>query len=135
MTIGSACAPDDGKDGEVMEVRGRDLSTGIPKEITLTEKQIAESLVDPVKQIVEAIKVALESTPPELSADIISKGIYLTGGSANINNISKLITKETGLKVNVATEPSETVINGISKILASPELMKLTSVPREKEYE
>ena len=88
-----------------------------------------------VAEIIENVKVILERTPPELSADIISKGIYLTGGSANINNICKLITKETGLKVNVAEEPSETVINGIAKILSSPELMKLTYVPREKKYE
>ena len=77
----------------------------------------------------------MERTPPELSADIIARGIYLTGGSANVKNLSKLITKETGLKVNLSEEPSESVIRGISKILSSPELLKLAYVPREKQYE
>ena len=67
-------------------------------------------------------------------ADIIARGIYLTGGSANIKNFSTLITKETGLKVNTSDEPSESVIRGISKILSTPELLKLAYVPRENEY-
>lgn len=119
MTIGSACAPDDGSDGEVMEVRGRDLGSGIPKEITLTEKQIAESLVDPVNQIIEAIKVALESAPPELSADIVESGIILSGGGSQIKNLDLAIRKATGLPVYVAENPLMCVINGIGKVLTN----------------
>ena len=114
---------------------GRNIVTGLPNAREINGDLVHEAISELLHQIIENVKVILERTPPELSADIISKGIYLTGGSANIKNICKLITKETGLKVNVATEPSETVINGIAKILASPELMKLTYVPREKEYE
>ena len=77
--IGSACPPENGE-GKIIQIRGRDLMNGVPKEITVTERQIAEGLADPVSQIVEAVKVALENTAPELAADIVDKGIMLTGG-------------------------------------------------------
>ena len=117
MTIGAACFPDDGKDGEVMEVRGRDLTNGVPKEIKLTEKQITEALVDPINQIIEAIRVALESAPPELSADIVERGIILSGGGSLIRNLDVAIRKATGLPVFVADDPLLCVINGIGKVL------------------
>ena len=79
--IGSACMPDDGE-GRVMEIKGRDLMNGVPKEIVISERQISESLAEPVGSIVEAVKVALEHTAPELAADIVDKGIVLTGGGA-----------------------------------------------------
>ncbi len=84
--------------------------------------------------IVDAIKVILERTPPELSADIIDTGIFLTGGSAQIKNLDTLIRKETGLKVNVCDEPDETVINGVAQILTNDKLSGLMYVPREKQY-
>ena len=77
--IGSACMPEDGE-GRVMEIKGRDLMNGVPKEIVISERQISESLAEPVGSIVEAVKVALEHTAPELAADIVDKGIVLTGG-------------------------------------------------------
>ena len=117
MTIGAACFPDDGKDGEVMEVRGRDLTNGVPKEIKLTEKQITEALIDPINQIIEAIRVALESAPPELSADIVERGIILSGGGSLIRNLDVAIRKATGLPVYVADDPLLCVINGIGKVL------------------
>lgn len=117
MAIGAACPPDDGKDGELMEVRGRDLVTGVPKEITLSEKQIAESLVEPINKIIEAVKVALESAPPELSADIVERGIILSGGSSQIKNLDLAIRRVTGLPVYVAENPLMCVINGIGKVL------------------
>ena len=86
MNIGAACAPLDGKDGATMEVRGRDLTDGVPKEMVLTERQIAESVAEPVAKIVEAVKVALECVPPELSSDIVERGIVLTGGGAMLKN-------------------------------------------------
>lgn len=117
MTIGSACIPDDGKEGELMEVRGRDLISGVPKEITLSERQVAEALVEPINKIIEAIKVALESAPPELSADIVERGIILSGGSSQIKNIDLAIRRVTGLPVYVAENPLLCVINGIGKVL------------------
>ena len=114
---------------------GRNIVTGLPNAREISGDLVHEAMFDILRQIIENIKVILERTPPELSADIISKGIYLTGGSANVRNISKLITKETGLKVNIIDEPSESVIRGISKILSDPELTRLAYVPREKQYD
>lgn len=114
---------------------GRNIVTGLPNAQEITGDLVHEAINELLHQIIENIKVILERTPPELSADIIARGIYLTGGSSNIKNLCQLIKKETGLKVNVTEEPSESVIRGISKILSSPDLMKLTYVPREKQYE
>lgn len=113
---------------------GRNIVTGLPNAREISGDLVHEAIADLLHQIIENIKVILERTPPELSADIISRGIYLTGGSANVKNFSKLITKETGLKVNSIEEPSESVIRGISKILSTPELLKLAYVPRENQY-
>ncbi|MCX7631274.1 MAG: rod shape-determining protein, partial [Geminicoccaceae bacterium] len=93
--IGSACLPEDGH-GEVMEVRGRDLMHGVPKEIVISQRQIAEALAEPVNAIVEAVKVALEHTAPELSADIVDKGIVLTGGGALLGNLDLVLRHATG---------------------------------------
>ena len=117
MTIGAACYPDNNKDGEIMEVRGRDLTSGVPKEIKLTEKQIVEALIPPINQIIDAVKVALESAPPELSADIVERGIILSGGGSLIKNLDVAISKATGLPVYVADNALLCVINGIGKVL------------------
>ena len=82
MEIGAASPPEDGDEGPYREVRGRDLLNGVPREVIVSQRQIAESLAEPVGQIIEAVKVALENTPPELAADIVDKGIVLTGGGA-----------------------------------------------------
>jgi rod shape-determining protein MreB len=103
-TIASACAPDDGE-GRTMEIKGRDLMNGVPKELVITERQIAESLQEPVSAIVEAVKVALENTAPELAADIVDKGIVLTGGGALLSNMDTVLRQATGLPVSVAEEP------------------------------
>ena len=102
--IGSACAPDDGE-GRTMEIKGRDLMNGVPKEIVITERQIAESLAEPVGAIVEAVKVALENTAPELAADIVDKGIVLTGGGALLANLDSVLRQATGLPVSIADDP------------------------------
>ncbi len=117
MTIGAACYPDNNKDGEIMEVRGRDLTSGVPKEIKLTEKQIVEALIPPINQIIDAVRVALESAPPELSADIVERGIILSGGGSLIKNLDVAISKATGLPVYVADNALLCVINGIGKVL------------------
>ena len=102
--IGSACPPEDG-DGRVMEIKGRDLMNGVPKELVITERQIAESLAEPVGAIIEAVKVALENTAPELAADIVDKGIVLTGGGAMLSNMDTVLRQATGLPVSVAEDP------------------------------
>ena len=103
-TIASACPPDDGE-GRTMEIKGRDLMNGVPKELVITERQIAESLQEPVSAIVEAVKVALENTAPELAADIVDKGIVLTGGGAMLTNMDTVLRQATGLPVSVAEDP------------------------------
>src|SRR3569833_1537468 len=103
-TIASACAPDDGE-GRTMEIKGRDLMNGVPKELVITERQLSESLQEPVSQIVEAVKVCLENTAPELAADIVDKGIVLTGGGAKLTNMDTVLRQATGLPVSVAEDP------------------------------
>lgn len=114
--IGSACPPDRGE-GRTMEIKGRDLMNGVPKEITITERQIAESLAEPVGQIVEAVKVALEHTAPELAADIVDKGIVLTGGGALLTNLDQVLRKSTGLPVSIAEDPLTCVAMGTGRTL------------------
>lgn len=114
---------------------GRNIVTGLPNAREISGGLVHEAINEILHQIIENIKVILERTPPELSADIISRGIYLTGGSSEIKNIDKLITAETGLKVNTVDKPSESIIRGISKIVKDPELSGLMYVPREKQYD
>lgn len=124
-TIGAACTPAEG-DGKTIEVKGRDLSNGIPREITLSERQIAESLVEPVEQIIEAIKVALECTPPELSSDIVERGIVLSGGGAMLKNLDYVIKEATGLPVFAAEDPLLCVVNGCGKALENIKMFRAT---------
>jgi rod shape-determining protein MreB len=124
-TIGAACAPQEG-DGTTMEVKGRDLSNGIPKEMILSERQIAESLMEPVEQIIDAIKVALECTPPELSSDIVERGIVLSGGGALLKNLDYVVRQATGLPVFVAEDPLLCVVNGCGKVLENIKMFRAT---------
>ena len=114
--IGSACLPQDGN-GEVMEVKGRDLMNGVPKEIVISQRQIAEALAEPVSAIIEAVKVALEHTAPELSADIVDKGIVLTGGGSLLGNLDFVLRHSTGLPVSLADEPLTCVALGTGRCL------------------
>ncbi len=114
--VGSAAIPDDGA-GMTIEIKGRDLMNGVPKEITISQRQIAESLAEPVGAIVEAVKVALEATPPELAADIVDKGIVLTGGGALLANLDQVLREETGLPVSIADEPLSCVAMGTGMAL------------------
>ncbi len=114
-TIGTASVMQE--DGQNMSVKGRDIVHGVPKEVILTEKQISESLQDPVNQIIAAVKVALESTPPELSSDIAECGITLSGGGALLNNLSEVISNATGLPVKVANNPLCCVALGTGRVL------------------
>jgi rod shape-determining protein MreB and related proteins len=114
--IGSACLPEDGN-GAQMTIKGRDLMNGVPKEIVITQRQIAESLAEPVGAIVEAVKVALEHTAPELAADIVDKGIVLTGGGALLGNLDFVLRHATGLPVSIADEPLSCVALGTGRVL------------------
>ena len=114
--IGSACPPEDGN-GRVMEIKGRDLMNGVPKELVISQRQIAESLAEPVGAILETVKVALEHTAPELAADIVDKGIVLTGGGALLGNLDLVLRHATGLPVSIADEPLESVALGSGRAL------------------
>ena len=99
------------------EVRGRDLMNGVPREVLVSQRQIAESLAEPVSAIVEAVKMALENTPPELAADIVDKGIVLTGGGALLYRLDQVLRDATGLAVGVAENPLQCVALGTGRAL------------------
>ena len=114
--IGSACPPEDG-DGRTMEVKGRDLMNGVPKELIITERQMAEALAEPVGAIIEAVKGALEHTAPELAADIVDRGIVMTGGGSLLSNLDYVLRCATGLAVTVADDPLSCVALGTGQAL------------------
>ncbi len=123
--IGSACPPESGE-GATMEIKGRDLINGVPKELVISERQIAESLAEPVGSIIDAVKEALEHTKPELAADIVDKGIVLTGGGALLGNIDHVLRHATGLPVSIADDPMSCVVLGTGRALE--EMKKLKDV-------
>ena len=123
--IGSASPPDDG-DGRSMNVKGRDLITGLPKELSISQRQIAEALAEPVAQIIDTIKRALEQTPAELSADIVERGIMMTGGGSLLGNLDKVLRRATSLPVSIAEDPLLCVVMGTGKALE--EKSKLSDV-------
>lgn len=108
------------EDEESMVVKGRNLIDGLPKDITITAKEVRDSLADPLLTIIEAIKNTLEKTPPELSADIIDHGIMLTGGGALLRGIDMLIMQQTGMPVHIAQRPLDCVAGGAGKRLGKP---------------
>lgn len=123
--IGSACPPEEGE-GRTMEIKGRDLLNGVPKELIISERQIAESLAEPISQIIEAVKSALEHTAPELAADIVDKGIVLTGGGALLTNMDYVLRYATGLPVSIAEDALSCVAMGTGRALE--EMKKLRHV-------
>src|SRR5881396_2014171 len=106
------------------EVRGRNLIEGIPKTITMSDEEVREALADSVSTIINAVRVALERTPPELSADIVERGIVLTGGGALLKNLDKRLSIETGLPVSLAEDPLASVVLGTGKMLSDFDLLK-----------
>ncbi len=114
--IGTASPPEDGE-GETMEIKGRDLMNGVPKELIISERQISEALAEPVGAIIEAVKVALEHTAPELAADIVDKGIVLTGGGALLCNLDFVLRASTGLPISIADDPLSCVALGTGRCL------------------
>jgi rod shape-determining protein MreB len=117
-TIGTAIKPSG--QGRILSVRGRDLMAGRPAEISISEAEIAEALSEPVAQIVSTVRAALENTPPELAADIVDRGITMTGGGALLGRIDELLALETGLPVVVAADPLICVANGAGQALEDP---------------
>ncbi len=121
LEIGSAYPLDEPL---TMEIKGRDLIEGIPKTLTITDAEIREALEEPISLIVNAVRVALERTPPELSADIVDRGIVLTGGGSLLKNLDRLLREETGLPVSVAEDPLSSVVLGTGKMLSDFELLR-----------
>jgi rod shape-determining protein MreB and related proteins len=121
VEIGSASTPED---VENMEIRGRDLLTGLPKTIEISADEIADALKDTVQAIIDSVKSTLEQTPPELAADIMDRGIVLTGGGALLRNLDKMISDETSMPVVIAEDPLDCVAIGTGKALEHIDLFK-----------
>ena len=107
-----------------MEVKGRDLVAGLPKTLTITSQEVREAMAEPVQVIVESIRITLERCPPELSADLVERGIVLAGGGALLRGLDKMLAEETGLPVHVAEDPLSAVAEGTGKVLQEFEYMK-----------
>jgi len=111
-----------------MEIKGRDLVEGIPKTVVISDEEIREALSETVTDIIEAVRMALEQTPPELSADIMDKGIVLTGGGSLVTNMDKRLREKTGLPVSVADDPLASVVLGTGKMLTDFNLLRKISI-------
>ena len=111
-----------------MEIKGRDLVEGVPKTITLSDAEVREALEVPVRAIVDAVKIALERTPPELAADLVDKGLILTGGCSQLHNIDKRLREEIGIPVSLAEDPMTAVVMGTGKLLENLDLLKRVSI-------
>src|SRR5436305_2577774 len=111
-----------------MDIKGRDLVEGVPKTLTITDEEIREALSEPAATIVEAVRMALERTPPELSADILDKGIVLSGGGALLRNLDQRLRDETGLPVVLAEDPLASVVLGTGKVLSDIDLLRKVSI-------
>ena len=111
-----------------MEVKGRDLVTGIPKTLEISGEEVRETLAESINTIVETVRICLESTPPELAADIVDKGIVLVGGGALLTNLDVLLREITNLPITIVDDPLSAVVLGAGKVLDDLELLKLTTV-------
>jgi len=135
IQIGAAYFPvgnGDEKAKVVVPVRGRDLVAGLPKTIEITSKEIKEALNEPVTAIIEAIKVCLEKTPPELASDIMDRGIVMAGGGSLLWGLDTLISHETGIPVHIAEDPLLAVANGTGSVLENIEMLKRVLIPNRK---
>src|SRR5499426_393416 len=121
ITIGSAYP---GNELQMMEIKGRDLVGGVPKTVEISDEEIRDSLLEPINQIVEAVRIALERTPPELASDIVDKGIVLAGGGSLLRNLDVLLRDETGLPITLAEDPLTAVVMGAGKVLDELSLLK-----------
>lgn len=124
IEMGTALVEDDNRK---MDVKGRDLVSGIPRTLTITSEEINEALSVPINTILDVARNALENTPPELAADFVDRGIVLSGGGALIHNIDKLLKRETGLPIIIADNPLSVVVLGCGRALDDPDLLKLVA--------
>jgi rod shape-determining protein MreB len=124
-TIGTAYPQDE---PESIEVKGRDLVSGIPKTLTIDSEEVRLAISEQIDTIVETVKIALEQTPPELAADIVDRGIFLTGGGALLKNLDTLLREETGLPITIADDPLSAVVLGSGMTLENIELLKEVSI-------
>ena len=115
-----------------MEVRGRDITTGLPVNVTVNSTQVEEAIRGSISEIVDVVKLTLERTPPELASDIVEKGIFLAGGGALIKNLDKLISEKTGIPVFIAQDPLDCVVKGTDKTLEDLEKLKDVLVSARK---
>ena len=125
VTVGSAYPTDE---PECIEVKGRDLVTGIPKILTIDSEEVRKAIYEKVETIIETVRIALEQTPPELSADVVDKGIVLTGGGALLKNLDVLLREETRLPITITDDPITTVVLGAGKVLDNLSLLKEITV-------
>jgi rod shape-determining protein MreB len=116
------------REQRTMDIKGRDLISGIPKTIVINEVEIREAISEPVNVILDTIKVILENTPPEIAADIVDSGIVLAGGGALLRGLDLLIRKETGLPVIVAEDPLTAVVRGVGKMLDELDLLRRIAI-------
>ncbi|MFC1805001.1 rod shape-determining protein, partial [Candidatus Omnitrophota bacterium] len=130
IKIGSAYPQDEEM---TMEVKGRDLVTGLPKMIAVTSEEIREALQEPLRAILEITKMSLERTPPELASDLIENGIVLAGGGAMLRGLDKLISEETGLPVHISDDPLTAVACGTGRVLDEIKYLKKVTVPIKSE--
>lgn len=131
MSIGSACQLEETME---MEIRGRDLVRGLPKLLNITSTEIREALEEPVNAIMETIKTTLERTPPELAADIMEKGIVMSGGGALLKGLDRLIAQETGMPVYIAENPLDCVVLGAGKALTAIDLLRRVSITPQRSF-
>lgn len=114
ISIGSAYPMEEEQE---LDIKGRDLVSGLPKTITISSQEVRDALKEPINNIIDAIKNTLEKTPPELAADIMDKGIMLTGGGALLNGLDQLLRAETGMPVDIAEDPLDCVVKGTGMVL------------------
>ena len=114
---------------------GRNVLSGLPVSVDISSDVVYQAIIDPLHSIMDSIKVILERTPPELAADIIKNGIYVSGGTSNINNLEAFISGETNLKVNVVENPSESVVRGLMGVVSNPEFEGIAYTPQDKVYD
>jgi rod shape-determining protein MreB len=111
-----------------LEIKGRDLVTGIPKTMIITDEEVRDAIWEPIGTIVETVKIALERTPPELAADIVDRGIILAGGGALLRGLDTLLREETGLPVSIAEDPLSAVVLGTGNVLDHIDLLRKVSI-------
>jgi rod shape-determining protein MreB len=116
------------EDKMTIEIKGRDLVTGIPKTMIITDEEVRDAIWEPISTIVETVKIALERTPPELAADIVDRGIVLAGGGALLRGLDVLLREETGLPVSIAEDPLSAVVLGTGRVLDHIDLLKKVSI-------